>query len=57
MTLVLIRGKCIYRKRHTGSMTFENEAVIRVMVLEAGEVPGVLAQDPKGVALIEVYPC
>lgn len=57
MTLVLIRGKCIYRKRHTGSMTFENEAVIRVMVLEAREVPGVLAQDPKGVALIQVCPC
>lgn len=45
MTLVLIRGNCIYRKRHIGSMPFDDRAVIRVIILEARKVPGALTQN------------
>lgn len=44
MTLVLTSGNCIYRKRHIGSMPFDDEAIIRVIILEARKVPGALTQ-------------
>lgn len=44
MNLVLIRGNCIYRKRRMESMSFDEGAIIRVIILEAKNVPGALTQ-------------